>query len=64
MAVSLSIRPIKERERKRKQRSKGKAGPVDKSAKIARQKLVHEKWDRKYRSKEPVKEGHVENKRK
>ncbi len=62
MAVQLSNRWRREKERKRKYRAR-KSGPVDMSAKIASQQMKHAKYDHTYKAQEHVKESDAEKKR-
>jgi hypothetical protein len=63
MAVQLSDRQRREKEKKRKN-CEIKAGPVDESAKIASQERTRAEQNCKYQSREHVKEKDAENKRK
>jgi hypothetical protein len=63
MAVQLSNRQRREKEKKRKYCER-KAGPVDESAKIASHWMTRAERNRTYPSREHVKERDAENKRK
>ncbi len=58
MAVQLSNRLRREKERKRKYRAR-KSGPIDVSAKIASQQMKRAEYDPTYKAQEHVKESDV-----